>query len=99
MRVMAWEPWVPPADKEDSLASSALIGFIDETRQLLRKRNAEEPRGLEIDGDLESLDRHGVERQQPFPVENALREQSGFPADIAVVDGHAEQRSQACELR
>src|SRR3989442_13204277 len=65
---------------------SALIGFIDETRQLLRKRHAQEPRGLEIDGDLEPLDRHRVEGQEPFPVENALREQSGLSADIAVVD-------------
>src|SRR4249920_4083944 len=78
---------------------SSLIDFIDETHQLLRKRNAEEPRGLEIDGDLESLDRHGIERHESFPVENAPREQSGFPADIAVADGHVEQRPQTCKLR
>ena len=48
---------------EAFMSNAGLIGFIDETHQLLRKRHAEEPRGLEIDGDLESLDRHGVERQ------------------------------------
>src|SRR4026207_109331 len=78
---------------------STLVGFIDEARQFFWKRHAEEPRGLEIDADLESLDRHGVERQEPFPVGDALCGQSGFPADIAVVDGYAEQRSKACELR
>src|SRR4029079_7507236 len=78
---------------------SSLIGFIDETRQLLRKCNAQELRGLEIDGDLDTLDRHRVERQQPVPIENAVGKQAGFPADIAIVDGHAEQRSQACEFR
>src|SRR4029079_17431296 len=56
---------------------SSLIGFIDETRQLLRKCNAQELRGLEIDGDLDTLDRHRVERQQPVPVENAVGKQAG----------------------
>src|ERR1043165_3329323 len=78
---------------------SSLVGFIDETCQLLRKRNAQELRGLEIYGDLESLDRHGAEGQMAVPVENALCKQTGLTADVAIVDGHAEQRSQACELR
>ena len=34
-----------------------------------------------------------------WAVENAFHEQSGFSTDIAVIDRHAEQRSQACELR
>ena len=41
----------------------------------------------------------GLSGRQPFAVENALRKQSGLPADFTVVDGQAEQGSQTCELR
>src|SRR5215470_2033401 len=84
-------------DKGDSggvcdigLFISASIRFVNEAVEFFRERNAQEPRGIEIHGDLHPLNWYRSEWQYPLSIKNAFGEYTGFAADLAIVDGEAQ---------
>src|SRR3982751_849 len=62
------------------------IGFIDKPIQFLRDRHSQESGCLQIDADLQPLDRHRLLQSRPISVQHASGELARLPPDFFVAD-------------